>query len=157
MNTIIEFQIPIFIILGLIVFGLAGYLGFLFVKLKAQKADQDELQKKFDEKIKEQDYYFKDSMITLARATLTGQCELSECCIRVRKLMEYYPEMEANQDFGPIITMYEQIKIFPTHQERLDQTKQEIFDQDKRRYEIENDFRESVHRSLEKLIDHIKL
>lgn len=157
MKNIIEYQIPIFIFLGLIVFILAGYLGFLFVKLRAQKSEQDEMQKKLDEKIKEQDYYFKDSMVTLARATLTGQCDLSECCIRVRKLMEYYPEMEANKDFGPIITMYEQIKIFPTHQERLDQTKQEIFNQDKQRYQIENDFRESVHKSLEKLIEHIKL
>ncbi len=157
MNKILEYQIPLFIFLGAVVFALAIYLGFLFTKLKQQKNDQDDLQKKFDEKLKEQDYYFKDSLVTLARATLSGQCDLSECCIRVRKILEYYPELEANKDFGPIITMYEQIKIFPTHQERLDQSKQEIFEQDKKRFEIENDFRESVHNSLEKLIQHIKI
>ena len=138
--------------LGLIVFGLSIYLGFLVVKLKAQAKEHAKMQAQLDEEIKKQDVYYKESLMTIAKATLQGQCELSECCIRIKKILEFYPEIEKDPGLITIQLMYEEIKVFPTHGERLKLSKQDVFNQDKKRFKIEAKYQDDMHKALELLV-----
>ena len=47
--------------------------------------------------------------------------------------------------------MYEEIKSFPTHERRLEQSKQQIFQQDSLRFKIEDRYREDMIKSLDLL------
>jgi hypothetical protein len=123
--------------LGLIVFTLGIYLGILFGKLGKQKREKAILQAKLDKKIIEQDTYFKESIIFICKATIQGQCELSEACIRIKKLLEYYPDVQSLVEFIVIQDMYNEIKDFATHDSRKELSKQEVFNQDKSRVKIE--------------------
>ncbi len=152
MESIIENKVIIFSGLGTVIFGLAIYLGILISKLKRQNEKTKEMQAKLDAEIQKQDDYFKDSLVTLARAGISGQCDLSECCIRVKKILEYYPDIEDENDLRPVQDMYNEIKDFATHQQRLDLPKQEVYNQDIKRYKIEDSYREEFLKSLKKLI-----
>ena len=152
MDSIIENKLVIFIGLGAIVFALAIYLGVLLTKLRAQNEKTKEMQTKLDAEIKKQDEYFKDSLVTLARAGISGQCDLSECCIRVKKILEYYPDIEKEGELQSIQSMYSEIKGFATHQQRLDLPKQEVYNQDIKRYKVEDNYREEFLKSLKSLI-----
>jgi hypothetical protein len=138
----------IFVGLGTIVFILSIFLGMTLVNLKAQKKKQQQNQIKFDAEIKKQDEYFKDSIVIICKATIQEQCEISEACIRIKKLLEYYPEIESIQDFVVIQSLYEEIKQFPTHADRLKLSKQEMFKQDQNRFGIEKKYESDFRSAL---------
>lgn len=149
LNLLKENSNLIFTILGLIVFVLSTFLGITVVKLRDQKRKQADYNTRLAEEVKKQDFYFKDSIITICKATVQGQCEFSEACIRIKKLLEYYPEIASEEQFKVIQNMYEEIKGFSTHGERLNLSKQEIFNQDKARFSIEAKYKQDMHKSLE--------
>jgi hypothetical protein len=65
---------------------------------------------------------------------------LSEACIRIKKLLEYYPHVENLEEFSVIQKMYNEIKDFATHDVRKELSKQEVFNQDKLRVKIEKEY-----------------
>ena len=149
MNFIEQYSLFIFIFLGLVAFFLSILLGITLRSLRAQKKKQDDYKVKLEAEIKKQDHYFKDSIIIICKATIQGQCEFSEACIRVKKLLEYYPDIESKKDYIVIQQMYEEIKHFPTHAERLSLSKKEIFKQDKLRFTLEKKYEQDFRKSLE--------
>ncbi|MAX66342.1 MAG: DUF2489 domain-containing protein [Bacteriovoracaceae bacterium] len=153
MDFLERYSILIFIVLGAIVFGLSLYLGIIFSKLKGQKELAKELEFKLAQSQKEQDFYYADSILMLCKATLQGQCDYSEACIRIKKLLEYFPEIEANEDFYVFQQMYQEIAGFATHQERLNLPKQEIFRQDQLRFKVEQKYEDKFMKSLKQLKD----
>lgn len=131
----------IFIPLGLIVLGLSIYLGMLWHRLRWQSHQQQE-------KLKQRTEHIRDSIYTIALATSQKQCELSECCIRIKHLLDFHPRDER---FELIYQMYDEIKDFPTHEERRQQSKQETFQQDSQRFAIEEKYQGGMDKVLELL------
>jgi hypothetical protein len=148
MDFLERYSILIFIVLGAIVFGLSLYLGIIFSKLKGQK-ELDSLD--FLKLVKTKTKNLK--ILMLCKATLQGQCDYSEACIRIKKLLEYFPEIEANEDFYVFQQMYQEIAGFATHQERLNLPKQEIFRQDQLRFKVEQKYEDKFMKSLKQLKD----
>lgn len=144
----------IFIFLTLVVFGLGIYLGMLLTKLKQQKKQAEQLKKVYEFNIKERELFLKDSILTISKATVQDQCELSEACIRLKKLLENYPEVEKKDEFAIIQKMYRDLNGFAYLEERDKLTSKEKFAQDKQRYKIEKDYKEEMYKSLNLLIDH---
>ncbi len=151
MEELQSYQLIIFTVLGLIVFILAIYLGILFSKISKQKITNKQQQELLDKKIEEQDIYFKDSIVSISRATLNGQCELSEACLRVVNLLKYYPEISAQPEYEPLHEMFSEIKEFAVLEERKKLPKQEVYNQDKKRLMVEKKYEHTVLKSLELL------
>ncbi|MFT6630672.1 MAG: cbb3-type cytochrome oxidase subunit 3 [Bacteriovoracaceae bacterium] len=149
MNFIEQYSLFIFVALGLIAFFLSIFLGITLTSLREQKKKQNDYKEKFEAELKKQDYYFKDSIITICKATIQGQCEFSEACIRIKKLLEYYPDIESKKEYKVIQEMYDEIKHFSTHAERLSLPKKEIFNQDKLRFSLEAKYEQDFRKSLE--------
>lgn len=152
MKFIEENYIIIFLVLGFLAFALSIYLGFVLKKLKVKK-EQDQLkseirQRDFDKRQK----FLKESIITISRATVQNQCELSEACLRIKKLLENYPEIASEEQFSAIQEMYLEIEEFPFLEERAKLTKQEKFKQDNKRYAIEEKYNKRVRKALELLL-----
>ena len=139
----------VFGLLSFVVFVLAIYLGFLYRQLAHQNQE-------LTRKEQERRQHVESSIHIIALATLQDQCDLSECCIRLKHLMDIYAEDFQQQEFSVVRDFYSEIKQFPTHKKRLDQTKQEIFNQDKQRFAIEEKYRMEMLKCLELLVTKFK-
>lgn len=95
----------------------------------------------------------KTSVHTLSLCLVQGQVDLSEGCWRVKLHLDHLlttPEMR--QEFQVFYDMYDEISVFDTHQKRNQLSKQERFDQDKKRFEIEDRYREEIVNAAGKLL-----
>lgn len=147
-------MIIIFILLAIIVIGLGIYLGILLSKIKQQKIKEKAMQVKLLAMASERELFLKDSIITISRAAVQNQCELSEACIRVYELLKNYPELGAHEEYSVIGDMYDALSEFPYLAEREKLSKQERFVQDTKRFQVEEKFRSDVVKSLDLLITH---
>lgn len=147
----------IFIFLTLVVFALGIYLGMLLAKLRQQSIQTAQMKKLFEFNLKEREQYLKDSIITIARASVNEQCELSEACIRLKKLLENYPELESKEEFLIITQMYNDLSEFAYLEERDKLTTKQRFEQDKKRYKLEDKYRPEMVKSLNLLLAHFAM
>lgn len=142
----------LFIFLTLVVFGLGIYLGMLLAKLKQQNIQTQQMKKVLELNLKEREQFLKDSILIIARASINQQCELSEACIRLWKLLENYPEVANKPEYAIIERMYQDLQEFAYLEDRDKLTAKERFDQDKKRFKVEDKYRSEMVKSLNLLI-----
>lgn len=86
-------------------------------QLKTQRQAQAERQQAIDElraKAQNQRDYLVESVRVISSAMGDGQCELTEGCIRLKKLLDHLaPYLHEHQDFCIINQMYESTKHMP--------------------------------------------
>jgi hypothetical protein len=150
-----EYQTFIYTFLAVIVFVLATYLGFLLNKIRIQKKIQELNEKEIELLRSEREQSIKESIRILARAVINKQCEVSEGCLRIKKLLELI-ELDINTtEIAPIETVYDEIKDFAYLDARDALTKQEKFSQDKQRFAIENKHQDAVVKACEGLLSYL--
>ncbi len=153
MSFITEYQFNILIILGLITLALSIYLGMLFVRLRSQLKISKQKEKDYQNQLAEKELFYRDSIITICKATLQQQCELSEACLRIHHLIQYYPEKASHADYQVFSKMHEEISDFAVLDARKQLTKQEMHSQDKARFKIEDRYRTEIYNALKILKD----
>lgn len=152
MDFFIQHAAAIFLILGLIIIGLSGYLTYLLVQIRRRNKAADIVQSALDETNQLMHEQRLKSIEMICRAAQHGDCELSEACIRVKKLLEYYPGLEQDPHYRAIQAMYTDIEHFDTHDSRRALSRKEMQSQDRERLAIEGRYRELVLDSFDKLI-----
>jgi len=146
----------IFILLSIVLFFLGIYLGILISKLKSQKRQMNEIKQVQLQARKEREQFIKNSIIIISRATVQDQCELSEACIRIKKLLENYPELESKTEYSVIQQMYQDLSSFDYLEARSQLSSQEKYGQDKKRFKVEDTYRSEMLKSLNLLIQHFE-
>lgn len=129
-------QSQLYIILGvlfLITIGLGIYLFRIVRKIGEQRQS---LTNNFD--------HLNDSLRTLALTITQDQVELSEGCIRVAYILNYHDDFKKRDEYAIFFEMYEKIKDFSILKNRKELSKQEVFEQDKQRFKIEDVYRERI-------------
>ena len=132
---------------AVIVAALAFYAGKLLWQLQQQtkQRQQDELQDQ--QKLADKRRYLTDSIILICRAMLEQQCELSEGALRVWVLLDH---LQPDRQPDPVLSypglhqMYQVVKDMPTHEARKQQTKQQLFQQDKIRLNAEQELKQAI-------------
>ncbi|MEX0799456.1 MAG: DUF2489 domain-containing protein [Bacteriovoracaceae bacterium] len=124
--------------LALIVLGLSLYLGLLYGKLLGQKKLSRERQGARERNEKERKNNIKESLNTLALVVMQEQVEPAEGCIRIKKLVDEIEFLKDREELQVFHEMYEEIKEFAVLDDYKELNKQEKFDQDKKRYAIED-------------------
>lgn len=127
-----------------VVFALLAVLARLLLQLhargRARRSTDDALarhnQDSHDQRLKSLE------MITLA--TLAGDCELSEGCLRVRALLRDYPGLRTAPEFAPIEALHEEIRDLAVGEARRRLSAAELARQDERRRAIEGRHRGAV-------------
>lgn len=116
-----------------------------FKKAKLQK-------KLIDKQLNDRIFHIEDSIYEISRATLQEQVEISECVLRLKKLMDLveiptsiYERME------PVRKMYVEISGFAILDDRKSLSKQERFEQDKKRFKIEGEYHQDILKCCEEL------
>ena len=144
MDGLVENANKAYFFFSLIIFALSIYLGVLVSKIRRNSQQIESRANEIDKQIEERAVYYKESIIIICKATIQKQCELSEACIRIKKILEYFPSIEKNNDYKVFQEMYNEIKDFPTHAARNELSKKEIFGQDQRRLKIEQKYQEKM-------------
>lgn len=132
---------------AVIVAVLAFYAGKLLWQLQQQtkQRQQDELQ--YQQKLADKRRYLTNSIILICRAMLEQQCELSEGALRVWVLLDH---LQPDRQPDPVLSypglhqMYQVVKDMPTHEARKQQTKQQLFQQDKIRLNAEQELKQAI-------------
>lgn len=95
----------------------------------------------------------KSSVRTLCLCLVQNQVELSEGCWRVKLHLDHlFPIASDREDFHAFYRMFDEISSFDTHEKRNDLSKQERFNQDKKRFEIEERYRDEIIEASQKLL-----
>lgn len=139
--------------LGLVTLGLAVYLGYLLKSISAQKKLAKQAEDKRLKALEDHANYLKDSIITISKATIQGQCETSEACIRIYKLLEYFPDIAKEEKYDVLSKMNDELSSFAYLDERQELSKQEKFNQDKERFKVEEKFNDSFIKALKSLVE----
>ena len=112
---------------------------------QTKQRQQDELQ--YQQKLADKRRYLTDSIILICRAMLEQQCELSEGALRVWVLLDH---LQPDRQPDPVLSypglhqMYQVVKDMPTHEARKQQTKQQLFQQDKIRLNAEQELKQAI-------------
>ncbi len=136
--------VVLFGILGLIVLALSVYLGVLYGKLRVQKQAKLAQDKKVEQLLKEREETIIESLDTIALALSQGQCEPTEGCIRIKRLVDEIEVLRDEDGIAAFHEMYEEVKDFATLQDYKDLSKQERFKQDNQRYAIEEKYNQRI-------------
>jgi hypothetical protein len=157
MNSfLIENQIGILIILSIFVFALAIYLGVLLNKLKHQKRVILEKTKKAKEAAKAREISILESIEIITKGVIQDQCEVSEGCLRIKKLKDLLPYFSDEIDLSVFDQMYAEISNFDTLEARKELSNQDRYDQDKKRFNIENEYSDRIKESSKDLLSFVK-
>ncbi len=141
-------MIKLLLVLGLLIIaGLAFYAGRLLFLLNKQTTAQKDVRNSRVNTIIE-------SIQTIAFAMSQQQCDLSEGCIRLYKLLEALP-IDPHPDYANIYpnvySLYEQIKHMPTHEQRQQQPKAERRKMDLQREELEARLESKILKEIDEL------
>lgn len=123
-----------------IIVGLLGYLGWLLWQLRAQTHQQTSVREALAVNNQEQHEQRRKSMEMIALAAIDGDCDLSEACIRIKHLLDYYPGLAADPDYRVIAEMAAEVSVFATHEARAELTREARAAEDRARYQIEQRF-----------------
>lgn len=135
----------LFIILSLIVLVLSIYLGVLYSKLQAQKESLKKEKARIVAKVKEH----KDSIVMIAKATLQGQCDPAESCIRIFNLLRFID----CDDMYPITSKYfSEIDQLSVLKDRQDLSAKAAFEEDKVRFKAEEQYKDLYFQELDLVI-----
>lgn len=133
--------VPLLVLGALLIAGLAGWLGVLLVQLRRQRRRAGQVQQDLaahnqsshDERLR--------SIELLCVAALAGDCDLSEACIRIRHLLDYYPGLAGDERLLPIFEMHEEVRGFATHDARKALGARDRLAQDRARADVEARYR----------------
>lgn len=143
--------IALFAVLAIIVLGLSIYLGNLYSRLRSQRATLDKALKQANLAWEERDKDIRSSLRTLALVIIQEQCEPTEGCIRIKKLVDEIESLKDRDELSVFHDMYEEVKEFAILQDYKDLSAQEKFRQDNKRFAIEEKYAARLKKGSENL------
>lgn len=154
-NLFQEYQVFIFTLLAVVVFVLATYLGFLINKLRLQKKMNELREKELEQLRAQREQSLVESVQIIARAVINEQCEISEGCIRIKKLLELL-DYDIQGPMSAIDQLYLELEGFAYLDERDALSKQEKFDQDRKRFGVEDKWEKDFKSACEALLKNMQ-
>jgi len=146
---------------ALIIVGLATYAGYLLAKLyyqtKAQQEEKQALLAQQTAQVNEHNQTLERDIRVIASATLSEQCELTECVMRIAVLSTRFatvgePLPNFTQQYAAIYGLYDKVKHYPTHQKYAELEKQKRMKLRVERMQLESEWHDRVIADLEKLL-----
>ena len=123
------------------------FQGKIFFKQK--KVDLEEQNKK-----RERQGSLKESIRIISMATIQGQCETSEACLRLANLLPLYEEVDPKEDqWQDLFSMFQEIRGLKTMSERADLKTQARHKEDQIRYAAEEKYHKRILEVCQRLYD----
>ena len=155
-NFIEQNQIIIFSVMGLIVLSLSVYFGILAGKVNIQKKQIEKATKEAVEKAHKRELSILESIEIISKGVIQDQCEISEGCLRIKNLKDQLEYFSTDLDLSSFDQMYSEIEQFATLEARKALSKQERFDQDKKRFKVESEYEDKIKEASKNLLDYVQ-
>ncbi len=133
---------------GLVVLALVLYAAWLFYRLHQQRERQQDVARQHQNENQRMHEERMRSVELLCIATLDGDCNLSEACIRLHHLLAYYPGLQREAPVTLIASMYAEVADFATHDARQALPADELARQDEVRADVEARYRGDMFSQL---------
>lgn len=122
------------------------------MRLKQQKVNQQQAERKHEQALLVHDKKVLDSVIIIVRAMKEEQCDISEGCWRLAVLLDSLKtSQDLNIEFPAIFELYGAIKHMPILAERKKLAKKERMKLDFERMKVEADLSPAIFENLELL------
>lgn len=152
MEELIPFKNYFFIAFGILIPVLAYAVWLQWKTLSQLKRDQKSLEEKLTRNDRERQNSLEESIRIISMATIQGQCEVSEACLRLANLIPHCRSVDhEDAEYEKLFSMYEEIKNLKTHQERKDLRAADRFKEDKFRFSCEEKYHDDIKRICESL------
>ncbi len=129
--------------------------GLIRWQLRSQRQAREAQQRLLDEvraKAQQQRDYLVESVRVISSAMGDGQCELTEGCIRLKKLLDHLaPYLHEHQDYAIINQMYEQTKHMPILDAWKKLKLKQRFEYTRERDELEQKHRTAIEQAAKAL------
>ncbi|MFC0308569.1 DUF2489 domain-containing protein [Gallibacterium trehalosifermentans] len=143
-----SFSILLFSVGSLIVIGMVGYLIWLLLAIQKQKRTiQAAYQQRLDR--------LQESIIIIAKAMMTDECNHSEGVLRLKPLLEAYGKIQLNA-YPAMYQLYLTVRDMPIKEERQALAKKERRKLDLTRESSEAKLEQPIKLELPQLIEAIK-
>ncbi|MCE0493562.1 DUF2489 domain-containing protein [Vibrio salinus] len=149
---------------GIIIIGLASYAASLFVRLKKQTKLQEEVRKKQVELEREalhkRNANIFESVETLCKVGIQGQCDLSEITIRVYRILEYVQgdaRIDVEKSYPALTELYHTVKDMARGDARKALAKKERMKQNMQRMKAEGRLGDLIKEELKLLQQKVKV
>lgn len=127
---------------------IAALVWLISRQLQAQRQERDARQRVLDEvrvKAQQQRDYLIESVRVISSAVADGQCELTEGCIRLKKLLDHLaPHLHQHESFSVFNQIYEATKHMPILDEWKKLKIKQRFAYTRERDELEQQHREAI-------------
>ncbi|MGC7559961.1 DUF2489 domain-containing protein [Pasteurella sp. PK-2025] len=130
-----------------IIVAMASYAGYLLVALHKQKKAIHHLRTARSQRLTE-------SIVIIAKAMQTGDCNHSEGVIRLKMLLD--PLGKKLKDYQAMHQLYEVVMDMPTHEKRRELKKNERMRLDLQRESAEAKLEQQIHLELQQLLIDMK-
>ncbi|MCR9203804.1 MAG: DUF2489 domain-containing protein [Halobacteriovoraceae bacterium] len=157
MEVLIPFKNYFFVAFGILI-PILGYAIFLQWKaLSNLKDNQKKLEEKILENERERQTSLEESIRIISMATIQGQCEISEACLRLANLIPSCRSVNHEEDqYKQLFSMYEEIKNLKTHEARNELKTSKRFEEDKFRFACEEKYHDDIKRICDNLYELFK-
>ncbi|MDA3978121.1 MULTISPECIES: DUF2489 domain-containing protein [Gallibacterium] len=142
-STVLLFSIG-----SLIVLAMLGYLISLLLAIKKQKRM---LQQAYQQRLDR----LQESIVIIAKAMLTDECNHSEGVLRLKPLLEAYGKIQLNA-FPAMYQLYLTVREMPIKEERQALAKKERRQLDRTRESTESKLEQQIKSELPQLLEGIK-
>ncbi|OBX11394.1 DUF2489 domain-containing protein [Gallibacterium genomosp. 3] len=142
-STVLLFSIG-----SLIVLAMLGYLISLLLAIKKQKRL---LQQAYQQRLDR----LQESIVIIAKAMLTDECNHSEGVLRLKPLLEAYGKIQLNA-FPAMYQLYLTVREMPIKEERQALAKKERRQLDRTRESTESKLEQQIKSELPQLLEGIK-
>ncbi|XWY18894.1 DUF2489 domain-containing protein [Bisgaard Taxon 45] len=130
-----------------IIVAMASYAGYLLVALQKQKKAITNIRAARSQRLTE-------SIVIIAKAMQTGDCNHSEGVIRLKMLLD--PLGKKLKDYQAMYQLYEVVMDMPTHEKRRELKKNERMRLDLQRESAEADLEQKIRLELQQLLIDMK-
>lgn len=142
-------------VLATVVFVLSVYLGYLSNLNRKRRMQNSARAKDLHQRTIKYEQSIVESLRIISLAVIQQQCEVAEGCIRIKKLLDYLPNLERKPEYDLFEELYDKLKDFDYLQARERLSNQERYQQDKKRWVIESDYVDRMIQSCQVLFEHM--
>ena len=159
MKFLIEYK-TFFLVAFTITIPLISYAIFLQWRILSEKKKPHQSSSKGCENIqnqKKRQESLDESIRIISLATIQGQCEISEACIRLANLIPLNKKIAfKDSKYEKLFLMYEEIKHLKTHRERKNLPSADRFKEDNFRFRCEEKYKEDIDKICKDLYEIFK-
>jgi hypothetical protein len=150
-----QYSIPLMLVGIAVIIGLVWLIRWQLSTQQRAQAERQRLRAENEAKLQQQRDYLVESVKVISLAIRDGQCELTEGCIRLKRLLDHLaPWLHQDQQFSVINLMYQATEHMPILDEWKKLKLKQRFEYTQQREALEAQHGEAIQAAAKALVEY---